>query len=94
MTLLRVQHPRMKQKVRVSPKGWRTVFDFANAKLEKKNETAKRKVKKKIRDILFYFVVNFIFADFMPSHSAVRVTCEGAKPERRMARHEPLKRDW
>ena len=94
LRMQRAKHPRMKQKVRVSPKGWRTVFDFANAKLEKKNETAKRKVKKKIRDILFYFVVNFIFADFIPSHSAVRVTCEGAKPERRMARHEPLKRDW
>ena len=55
-SILRMQsakHPRMKQKVRVSPKGWRTVFDFANAKLEKKNETAKRKVKKKMRDILF-----------------------------------------
>ena len=53
MTLQCVQHLRMKQKVRVSPNGWRTVFDFANAKLEKKNETAKRKVKKKMRDILF-----------------------------------------
>lgn len=53
MTLQCVQHPRMKQKVRVNPKGWRTVFDFANAKLGKKNETAKRKVKKKMRDILF-----------------------------------------
>jgi len=27
-------------------KGWRTVFDFANAKLEKKNETAKKKGQK------------------------------------------------
>jgi hypothetical protein len=33
MTLQRAQHPR-------------TIYDFANAKLEKKNETAKRMVKK------------------------------------------------
>ena len=25
-----------------APKGWRTVYDFASAKLEKKNETAKK----------------------------------------------------
>jgi hypothetical protein len=36
--------------VRISPlKGWRTFFDFANAKLEKKNEIAKRKVEKRRR---------------------------------------------
>jgi len=27
-------------------KGWSTIYDFANAKLEKKNETAKRMFKK------------------------------------------------
>ena len=29
----RAKHPRMNGKVRVSPKGWRTFFDFPNAKI-------------------------------------------------------------
>jgi hypothetical protein len=31
---------RTKEKVRVSPQGWRTVFDFLSAKLRKKSETS------------------------------------------------------
>ena len=75
----------------------RTVYDFASAKLEKKNETAKKKGQKVGEGDRMnngegiYFVNILIFADFIPSHSAVRVTCEGVSPERRIARHEPLK---
>ena len=41
--------------------------------------------------LVLLLVIIFIFADFIPSHSAVRVTCEGVRPERRIARHDPLK---
>ena len=76
----------------------RTIFDFASAKLEKKNETAKKNGQKVGKGYRMnkgegiYFVISLIFADFIPSHSAVRVTCEGVRPERRIARHDPLKR--
>ena len=30
----RVEHPRTKSKVRVSPKDWRTVFDLMSAKIK------------------------------------------------------------
>ena len=75
----------------------RTVCDFASAKLEKKNETAKKNGQKVGEGYRMnkgegiYFVISLIFADFIPSHSAVRVTCEGVRLERRIARHDPLK---
>ncbi len=33
--------PRTKKKVRVSPKGWRTIFDSSSAKIHNFRETAK-----------------------------------------------------
>jgi hypothetical protein len=43
----RAKAPRMKKKVRVSPQGWRTVFDSSNAKILKimeKNEEKREKM--------------------------------------------------
>jgi hypothetical protein len=42
----RAKAPRMKKKVRVSPQGWRTVFDSSNAKILKIMENDEEKHEK------------------------------------------------